>query len=174
MVQVLLCPNGDTGAIYFSRWLKKHTLTITKINSMKTFVFLEWKQIYERKLSNSYSFEGTKIIKQRYQNNIFVLLQPWRTEQELNDQYYVVFILSRILSWQNWIDFFILWALTKWKQYGSFGDWNTIYNHFKTFWDSLMFYQIFLSPEVKQGAIITYKHGTYELPNDLRFRILAN
>ena len=45
---------------------------------------------------------------------------------------------------------------------------------FKTFWDSLMFYQIFLSPEVKQGAIITYKHGTYELPNDLRFRILAN
>ena len=131
MVQVLLCPNGDTGAIYFSRWLKKHTLTITKINSMKTFVFLEWKQIYERKLSNSYSFEGTKIIKQRYQNNIFVLLQPWRTEKELNDQYYVVFILSRILSWQNWIDFFILWALTKWKQYGSFGDWNTIYNHFQ-------------------------------------------
>ena len=35
-----------------------------------------------------------------------------------------------------------------------------------------MFYEIFLSPEVKQCAIITYKHGIYELshelPNDLR------
>ena len=30
------------------------------------------------------------------------------------------------------------------------------------FWDFLMFYQIFLSPQVKQCAIITYKHGTYE------------
>ena len=31
-----------------------------------------------------------------------------------------------------------------------------------------MFYQIFLSPEVKQWAIFTYKHGIHELPNDLR------
>ena len=31
-----------------------------------------------------------------------------------------------------------------------------------------MFYQIFLSPQVKPYAIITYKHGTYELPSDLR------
>ena len=30
-----------------------------------------------------------------------------------------------------------------------------------------MFYQIFLSPQVKQCAIITYKH---ELPKDLRLR----
>ena len=36
-----------------------------------------------------------------------------------------------------------------------------------------MFYQIFLSPQVKRWAIITYKHGIYELPNDLRPRILA-
>ena len=39
-----------------------------------------------------------------------------------------------------------------------------------------MFYQIFLSPQVKGWAIITYKHGKYELPeelpNDLRLRIL--
>ena len=38
-----------------------------------------------------------------------------------------------------------------------------------------MFYQIFLSPKVKQCAIITYKHGIYEfpykLPNDLRLSI---
>ena len=26
---------------------------------------------------------------------------------------------------------------------------------------------MFLSPQVKQSAIITYKHGVYELPNDL-------
>ena len=43
-----------------------------------------------------------------------------------------------------------------------------------------MFYQIFLSPQVKRCAIITYKHGIYELPhelpNDLRLlgKILGN
>ena len=41
-----------------------------------------------------------------------------------------------------------------------------------------MFYQIFLLPQVKQWAIITYKHAIYELPhelpNDLRLRILRN
>ena len=41
-----------------------------------------------------------------------------------------------------------------------------------------MFYQIFLSPQVKRWAIITYKHGIYELPhelpNDLRLRKLGN
>ena len=30
-----------------------------------------------------------------------------------------------------------------------------------------MFCQMFLSPQVKQSAIITYKHRVYELPNDL-------
>ena len=30
-----------------------------------------------------------------------------------------------------------------------------------------MFYQIFLSPQVKRWAIITYKHGIYELPHEL-------
>ena len=28
-----------------------------------------------------------------------------------------------------------------------------------------MYYQIFLSPQVKRWAIITHKHGKYELPN---------
>ena len=41
-----------------------------------------------------------------------------------------------------------------------------------------MFYQIFFSPQEKQCAIITYKHGIYELPdelpNDLKLRILGN
>ena len=49
---------------------------------------------------------------------------------------------------------------------------------FIIFLDILMFYKIFLSPQVKQCAIITYKHGIFELPqelpNDLRLRILEN
>ena len=45
---------------------------------------------------------------------------------------------------------------------------------FIVFWDSLIFWQIFLSPQGKRCAIITYKHGTYELPNELRLRILEN
>ena len=38
-----------------------------------------------------------------------------------------------------------------------------------------MFYQIFVSPQVKRRVIISnkqYKHGLYELPNDLKLRIL--
>ena len=30
-----------------------------------------------------------------------------------------------------------------------------------------MFYEIFFSPQVKRCAIITYKHGIYELPHEL-------
>ena len=49
---------------------------------------------------------------------------------------------------------------------------------FIIFWDFLMFYQIFLSPQVKPCAIITYKHDIYQLPhespNDLRLKILGN
>ena len=41
-----------------------------------------------------------------------------------------------------------------------------------------MFYEIFLSPQVERCAIITYKHGIYELPhefsNNLRLKILGN
>ena len=41
-----------------------------------------------------------------------------------------------------------------------------------------MFYQIFLSPQVKRWAIINYKHDIYELPhklpNYLRLRKLGN
>ena len=34
---------------------------------------------------------------------------------------------------------------------------------FIIFWDFLMFFQIFLPSQVKRRAIITYKHGKYEL-----------
>ena len=41
-----------------------------------------------------------------------------------------------------------------------------------------MFDQIFVSPQVKRGVIISNKDGIYklhqELPNDLRIRILRN
>ena len=41
-----------------------------------------------------------------------------------------------------------------------------------------MFNQIFLTPQVKGWAIITYNYGIYELPhnlpNDLRLRKLGN
>ena len=37
---------------------------------------------------------------------------------------------------------------------------------FIIFWDPI-FYQIFLSPQVERWAIITYKHGMYELPDEL-------
>ena len=41
-----------------------------------------------------------------------------------------------------------------------------------------MFQKIFLSPQVKQRAIITFKNGIYELPhelpNELRLSILGN
>ena len=39
-----------------------------------------------------------------------------------------------------------------------------------------MFYQIFLSPQVTRWAVITYRHGIYEvpyeLPNDLKLKDL--
>ena len=45
-------------------------------------------------------------------------------------------------------------------------------------WDIFMFYEIILSPQVKRCAIITYKHDTYELPQELpknvRLRISRN
>ena len=37
----------------------------------------------------------------------------------------------------------------------------------KIFWDLLMFYQIFLSPQVNQCAIVTCKLSIYELPHEL-------
>ena len=41
------------------------------------------------------------------------------------------------------------------------------------FWDSLILYQIFFSPQVKQSMILSNKHGIHQLPhklpNDLRF-----
>ena len=49
---------------------------------------------------------------------------------------------------------------------------------FIIFWDFLMFWKVFFSPQVKRCAIITYNHRKDELlgmlPNGLRLRILGN
>ena len=51
-------------------------------------------------------------------------------------------------------------------------------NHGHNILDFLLFYQIFLSLQVKPTVIISNKHGIYELshelPNDLSLKILGN
>ena len=46
------------------------------------------------------------------------------------------------------------------------------------FWDFLILYQIFFSPQVKRSVIVSNKHGIYEFPNEwqneLRLKILGN
>ena len=42
------------------------------------------------------------------------------------------------------------------------------------FWDFLILYQIFFSPQVKPSVITSNKHDIYELPNILRLKILVN
>ena len=55
-------------------------------------------------------------------------------------------------------------------------EWSIIF--FIIFWDFLMFYQFFLSPQVKRWEIIIYKRGIYmlphELPKEFRLRVLGN
>ena len=38
---------------------------------------------------------------------------------------------------------------------------------FIIFWDFMMFYQIFHSPQMKRRAIDTYNHGIYDFPHKL-------
>ena len=53
----------------------------------------------------------------------------------------------------------------------------TIIIFYIIFWDFLILYQTFFSPQVKRSVIIRNKHGIYklsqELPNDVRLRILG-
>ena len=44
---------------------------------------------------------------------------------------------------------------------------NEIGNHFHKNLRLFDYYQVFLSPQVKRSSIITYEHGTYELPHKL-------
>ena len=75
--------------------------------------------------------------------------------ESLNTDFFFSFLpkLLKVLFWVDSISFII------------FGDFS-------------IFYQIFVSQQVKRCAIITYKLGIYELPhklpNDLSLRILGN
>ena len=42
------------------------------------------------------------------------------------------------------------------------------------FWDFLILYHIFFSPQVKRSVIISNKHGIYELPHELRKDLRLN
>ena len=43
------------------------------------------------------------------------------------------------------------------------------------FRDFLIFYEVFLSPQVTRGVVVSNKNGIYKLrPNDLKLRILEN
>ena len=46
------------------------------------------------------------------------------------------------------------------------------------FWEFLVFYEFFYSPQVKRSVIISHKHGIcnllYKLKNKVRFSILGN
>ena len=57
-----------------------------------------------------------------------------------------------------------LWMTPMSKSFNESG--NTTIS-FIILWDFSMFYEIFLSPQVKQCAIITYTYGVYELPHEL-------
>ena len=86
-------------------------------------------------------------------------------------------VLVQINEWNSWYKgkHHTLWGACFVKS--SCGCWKSPIS-FIIFWDFLVFYQIFLSPQVKRWTISTYKHGIYELPkelpNDLRLRILGN
>ena len=41
------------------------------------------------------------------------------------------------------------------------------------FWEFLMLYQIFFSPEVKRSAIISNKHGVHGLPHELQNDLIS-
>ena len=112
----------------------------------------------------------------------------WETKKEENLSYEKNFIgefmwgkslfwLHALLSFSFIVSFFIhSFPLPKWRTcwMATLKIHNIATINCIIFWDFFMFYQTFLSPQVKRCAIITYKHGVYELPhelpNDLRLR----
>ena len=76
----------------------------------------------------------------------------------------------------TWIRYQSKATIKKQNQYLDYLNDHTII--FIVFWDFLVFYQIFFSPQAKRCSIITYEHGIYELPHelpkDLRATILGN
>ena len=74
---------------------------------------------------------------------------------------------SKFAKVMNVLGFWICQDYTGFLKYLNIPDFAC--NHFHYFLYFLMFYQILFSPRDKRCAIIIYKRGIYELPNDLRF-----
>ena len=87
----------------------------------------------------------------------------------------VLFSLHYLLSTSRSINIFIWNELKFRSEINIKFSCKVTHNHFHNIL-KLMFYQIFLSSQVKRCTIITYKHGVYELPHELsselRIRIL--
>ena len=92
-----------------------------------------------------------------YQNICFIPIRKSFTRR-YQDWKYGVLQESLVINLKGWLDL------------QSFSEYYEI--------NIMMFRLVFLSPQVKQCGINTYKHGIYklpqELPNDLRLRILGN
>ena len=89
-----------------------------------------------------------------------------------------------LVVWSRDIALLVLFFKTKAIEFAekinveNFNSFDAGCNQFHNILNLFNVYQIFLSPQVKQWAIITYKHGIYELPHelphDLSLRILGN
>ena len=95
----------------------------------------------------------------------FLQIIYWPTEYRYKKEYQTAICSNELLStvtihWNMHSNFKVIWLdlLCKYRS-------STII--FIIFWDFLMFYQILFPPEVKRCAFIAYKHGIYELPNEL-------
>ena len=80
----------------------------------------------------------------------------------ITDRWVESLLTENRLTWAQFVDLFR--NLERGGNHPASDDsfWPTII--FIIFWGFLMFYQIFLSPQVRRCAFITCKHGTYELP----------
>ena len=85
-----------------------------------------------------------------------------------------------LVVWSRDIALLVLFFKTKAIEFAekinveNFNSFDAGCNQFHNILNLFNVYQIFLCPQVKQWAIITYKHGIYELPHDLSLRILGN
>ena len=111
-----------------------------------------------------------------YVNSASFNLKQKITEQTCNDDTKDVKIMASLKYLSNFCRAFKMLLITYEIKICFYG---TCYNHFHNILRlfDLMFYQIFLSPQVKRCAIVTYEHDIYELPHELpnvlRNRILG-
>ena len=104
---------------------------------------------------------------------VWRLLSSFATFFRYGDLYPVWKLLSSMEIFIQCEDFYVVWRLLfSMETFVQYRELYLVWRLLPTiifiiFWDFLMFYQIFLSPHVKQCAIIAYKHGIYEMPHEL-------